>query len=78
MKVVLINLRKKYYSEDFFELHKQEMFSAISRSSRGGHYQYIEDSFGLFTEHYLSKSISAIHRKIITRIRLSSHNQYIY
>ena len=48
------------------------MFSAICRSSRGEYYQYIADHFGL--QYYLSKSISEIHRKSITRFRLSSHN----
>jgi hypothetical protein len=48
------------------------MFSAISNLSRGEHYQYMADRFGL--QYYLSKSQSEIYTKIITRFRLSSHN----
>ena len=63
---------QKILEQRFFDLHKQEMFSAICRSSRGEYYQYIADNFGL--QYYLSKAISEIHRKSITRFRLSSHN----
>jgi hypothetical protein len=54
---------KKYWSKDFFDLHKQAMFSASCRSSRGGYYQYIANHFG--QQYHLSKSI---------RFRLSFHN----
>jgi hypothetical protein len=75
MKEVLINLSKNIEAKSFFYLHKQEMFSAISRSSRGACHHYIADHFGL--QYYLSKSISKIRRKVVTRFRLSSHNIYI-
>ena len=63
---------QKILEQRFFDLHRQEMFSAICRSSRGEYYQYIADNFGL--QYYLSKAISEIYRKSITRFRLSSHN----
>jgi hypothetical protein len=53
----------------------RRFFSAISRSSRGEYYQCTADQFGLqyYMHIILSKSISEIHRKMITRFRLSSH-----
>ena len=62
----------KLLEQRFYDLYKQEMFSAIRRSTRGEYYQYIADNFGL--QFYLSKSMNETHRKIITRFRLSSHN----
>jgi hypothetical protein len=69
------NFTQKILEQRFFYLNNQEMFSAISKSSRGDCSRYIADHFGL--QYYLSKSICEIHRKIISRFRLSSQNPNI-
>ena len=62
----------KEIEQRFHDVHAQEIFTAIQNVSRGENYKYLADNFG--TQHYLTKSINELHRKCITRIRLSSHN----